>query len=483
MGIIDIFRKKTAANTRSYDAAQINYMTGDMPHGSNTSADSELLDQLPIMHTRAHDAARNSAIAVRLATASVARIIGHGHTPECADQDWMDIWERWAKTPYAHNRLTFGGVQTLIERTRYISGECWIQRVWVDDPTLPLPFLLRLIEPDQVDLQKSQDLPDGRIVQGVEYDLIGRWRGTWILPTHPGDSWFGGSMSSVFVPASDLAHRYTEDRPGQTHGVPETATVIRAMAAFERYLGYEIARKGGESSTVAVVTGGDAATSDDEDEDRRVAPKSSVVSDAFGRLVESWRPRQILYAPDGREIRFHAPASIGGFAEFAKQIIHWIAAGKSLPYYAVSGDLSQTTYSSARIGDVETRMWVKPMQTHELTPQVLDVVARWVTEAAIMTDQLPGAVSDYRVTWTPPAVEEHNREDAAKADAAEERFGYASHSDQVRKRGRNPGRTLQAIADDLQAQEDQGVVLDTNAKLTTSWLSSGQRPELQKQSE
>lgn len=485
MGALAGVVRQTAADLagtamRAYDAAARNYLTSSLP-STNTGPNVEVGESIEPLRALSADQMRNNPIAIRVRNATVARMIGHGHTPECDSDEWMKVWEEWRVNCYLHDRRTFEGVQELVERTKFDAGGCLVQRVWVDDPDLPLPMMLRVIEPDQIDRWKDGDTSDGGyIVQGRQFDRYGRPTGVWILDEHPGETTrLGRRLDSQFVSWKDLAYRFHEDRPGQVHAAPEITPVARALHAVERYISHEIVRKQRESSVVGVVVGGDDSE-DDTDTDNRTA---KAVTNARGQIVESWSPGQLLYAPAGREITFNQPAAIGGFREFITQILHWVAAGKSLPYFSVSGDLSQVNYSSARIGDVEARAWVRPTQINELDPQFLAVVARWVTEAAIVKGRLRGRVSDFVVRWQPPAVEEHNREEAAKADALEERFGYASHSEQVRKRGKNPKRLQAQQKADLESQAADGLVFDTNAKLTGSWLSTTERKEAEVKAE
>jgi capsid protein len=64
------------------------------------------------------------------------------------------------------------------------------------------------------------------------------------------------------------------------------------------------------------------------------------------------------YARGGKDIKFNAPATVGGYAEYKKAMLRTAAAGLRLPYELLSGDLSDVNFSSIRAGIVEFRRFV-----------------------------------------------------------------------------------------------------------------------------
>ena len=53
---------------------------------------------------------------------------------------------------------------------------------------LPVPLQLQVLEADHLDSGKTEELRDGGfILQGIEFDALGRRRAYWLYPTHPGD--------------------------------------------------------------------------------------------------------------------------------------------------------------------------------------------------------------------------------------------------------------------------------------------------------
>ena len=73
------------------------------------------------------------------------------------------------------------------------SGECLVRlRERRVEDGLPVPLQLQVLEPDHLDASKTGDLPNGGFVlQGVEFDALGRRRAYWL---YPGASRRGGDV-------------------------------------------------------------------------------------------------------------------------------------------------------------------------------------------------------------------------------------------------------------------------------------------------
>jgi lambda family phage portal protein len=109
---------------------------------------------------------------------------------------------------------------------------------------LPLPFQLEVLEPDFIDSTKDGPVANngGYMVQGVQFDPIGRLVGYWLYSQHPG-SYSGIAYESRLVPASEIAHIFRTDRPGQARGVTWFAPVILKMRDLADYADAQLVRQ------------------------------------------------------------------------------------------------------------------------------------------------------------------------------------------------------------------------------------------------
>ncbi len=134
---------------------------------------------------------------------------------------------------------------------RHVLGKTFELALLVEQRRPPCPELLA---------GKIGDLPNGGfIVQGVEFDPLGRRRAYWMFPVHPGEvaMFRRASLTSQPVPASSVLHLFDRLRPGQVRGVPWLAPVILKLRDLDEYDDAELVRKKIEACFAAFVTGSD----------------------------------------------------------------------------------------------------------------------------------------------------------------------------------------------------------------------------------
>ena len=180
------------------------------------------------------------------------------------------------------------------------------------------------------------------MLQGIEFDALGRRRAYWLYPTHPGDG--RGALVSHRVPADRVLHLFERLRPGQVRGVPWFAPVMLKLRDLDAYDEAELVRKKIEACFAAFVTGV---------QDEETLGKARTEAD--GSRIETFEPGMIEYLEPGRDVKFAAPSASGGYAEYMRMQLHAIAAGVGLTYELLTGDLSQVNYSSIRAGLIEFR--------------------------------------------------------------------------------------------------------------------------------
>ena len=308
---------------------------------------------------------------------------------KAADQLWLEF----AGHCDADGLTDFGGLQALVVRTMAESGEVLIRlRDRRVEDGLSVPLQLQVLEPDHLDSLKSGELPDGGfIVQGIEFDALGRRRAYWLFPTHPGDS-RGRALVSKPVPAAQVLHLYERLRPGQVRGVPWFAPVILKLRDLDDYDDAELMRKKIEACFAAFVTGA-------QDED--TLGKANI--NAAGDRIEAFEPGMIEYLEPGKDVKFATPSANGGYAEYMRLQLHAVAAGVGLTYELLTGDLSQVNYSSIRAGLIEFRRRMEALQWQVIVPGLCQPVwSRFVTLA-----QVAGKLPEGPITaeWTAPRFE------------------------------------------------------------------------------
>ena len=161
-----------------------------------SSADTEIGVAGALLRDRMRDLVRNHPHAAKAVAVLVNNIIGAGIMPRAASgDDTLDrkvdaLFERWTAECDADGQLDFYGLQTLICREMVEAGEVLVRRrLRRSSDGLPVPLQLQVLEADFLDATKSGVLGAGRLLQGIEFDPVGKRRAYWLHAEHPGDAY------------------------------------------------------------------------------------------------------------------------------------------------------------------------------------------------------------------------------------------------------------------------------------------------------
>jgi lambda family phage portal protein len=457
-----------------YDAAKAGRRTdGWMRPGS--SANAEVADSLTKLRDSMRDLVRNNPLARKAIWELKAKAVGTGITPQARTGDIKlnkrvdELFAKWAPECNAEGRrVGFYSMQALAARTIFESGECLARfRPRRKSDGLTVPLQVQLLEPDFVDHTKTEELKSGYVIQGVEFNKLGKEVACWLYPTHPGDvvntSWFrrGRNVSERIEaypdnPLAGLERGYIMERAGQVRGVPWGVASIMPMHDLDGYADAERVRKRVEACLAAFITSAESGTD----------PAIGVqTTDSNGNTVESFEPGMIVRTRPGESVTFAEPKAVGGYPEYIRGEQRTIAAGWLIPYEILTGDLSQINYSSYRGGLLSFRDIVEDFRWNILIPFFCDPVWRKFIQAAILAGLLPED-TPYDVEWAPPPFNLLDREAEALADIFELRIGKKSWPQLVGEQGLDAQKHLETIAEWNKKFDDLGVVLDCDPRKT-----------------
>lgn len=456
-------RQSFKALSRGYDGAAKGRRT-DGWRAAGTSADTEVANASALLRDRMRDLVRNNPHAAKAVSVLVNNIVGSGIIPRAAsgneklDAEVNRLWALWSARCDADGQLDFLGLQTLACRQMIESGEVLVRRrPRRASDGLDVPLQLQLLEADMLDGGRNGDLADGgRIVQGVEFDAIGRRRAYWLYAQHPGDNAVSlkRRIDSLAIPAADILHLYEKQRL-QVRGVPWGTPVMRTLRDLDDWTQAELVRKKTEACVVGIVLGADES-------DQGIAP--SVV-DSDGNRVEQFEPGLIAYARGGKDIRFNQPATTAGVGEWMRGQLHIVAAGFRLPYELLTGDLSQVNYSSIRAGLVEFRRLIDAVQWQLFVPMFCQPSWDWFTAQAWAAGLLPQP--KIAVEWQPPRFEAVDPLKDAMADLLAMRSGTMTLAQAIARQGNNPDAVLTEIAAMNAKIDALGIILDSDPRRVT----------------
>lgn len=406
------------------------------------SANAEIGTSLGRLRARSRDLVRNNPMAARAIQSLAGNAIGTGFMLKLP-KAVQPYWQAWTEYADADGELDYYGLQNLIARAVFESGECLVRlRQRLPSDGLEIPLQLQVLEPDHLDDAKSGGLPNGGwIWGGIEFDALGRRAAYWLFPEHPGEvaSFRRKSFESKRVPAEYVQHIYEKQRPGQARGVPRLAASMLRLRDLDDYEEAELVRKGYEACFMAIVIG--------KDGNRTLG--QAAVDPQTGKRVESITAGMIAYMDDAQDVRFGQPSPMGGYAEYTRSHLHAIAAGAGTTYEQMTGDLSQVNFSSARVGLIEFRRLIEVWQWLTFVPMHGTRAVRAWEQAARVAGKVRG--KPLPLQWTPPKWDyvDPGKEVAATRD--EIAGGLASLSEKLRARGFDPEAVFAEIGTDVQA--------------------------------
>lgn len=426
------------------------------PRRPGASANTDHASDAATLRTKARALVQNVPYMRSALDGLVAYTIGTGIVSRAIGRDaeaFNSAFDEWAKSCDADGRLNWYGMQAAAYRAMEQDGEVLI-RLRPRRPTdgLPIPLQLQLLEIDWLDASRHGLINGANVVNGIEYDALGKPAAYWLWDTHPGEiSMPRGRTSSTRVPASSIIHLFSPERPGQGRGFTRFASVISRVRDLQLYEDAELARKNLETR-LSVLASGDVSLMRDDDPTSSIKDPNQSGGD-LGELAGG----SIIQLPTGMETTVIEPKAAPGYVETVKHNLAMAAAGLGVPYALMTGDLSETSFSSMRGGWLDFRRRVSLVQWHVVIPGLVERVCIAAMDAAVLAGVIRRA--DRRFDHSTPKWEYINPEQDVKAEMLEISAGLTTPSEAARRRGyTNFDAVVAEAAKDFKKMENAGVL-------------------------
>ena len=384
----------------------------------------------------------------------VSYVIGTGISTRATGRQadaFNAAWEAWHKHCDADGRLQWYGLQAAAYRAMEQDGEVLI-RLRPRRPTdgLAIPLQLQLLEIDWLDTSRHGTIGGADVVNGIEYDALGRPAAYYLWDRHPGEMTLSRSLrtQSQRVPAKSIIHLYNPERPGQGRGFPRAACVIARARDLQLLEDAELARKNLESRAGMVASGDVQLLGDGP-------PPGTATTEETGNLGEL-AGGGILRVPAGLQLTAFEPKAVPGHVDNVKLQLQLIATGWGVPYELLTGDVSQTNFSSARVRRLDFKRLVEAIQWNVVIPRLVEAVAAAAQDAAALAGIITRA--DHKFEHNTPKWEYVNPQQDIEADQAEIEAGLSSISEKLRSRGYNPATVFEELKTDFQTLKASGVL-------------------------
>jgi lambda family phage portal protein len=424
-----------------------------------------------VLRSRARDALRNNPHANAACESFVANLIGTGIKPSSllSDEpdlrdDLMQLWLDWTDQADADGIADFYGMQTIVARSMFEAGECFIRyRPRKVDDGYPVPLQIQLLESEMCPYWFNMQAPNGNwIMNGIELDLLGKRAAYWFYPVHPGDMpiELTGTLYPVRIPASEVLHIFKCTRPGQMRGVPLITPALVRMFLLDQYDDAELERK-----RIAAMFAGFITTPTPEDVLPIDGMDTSAPQENIG--LSGLEPGTMQTLLPGENIVFSEPADVGGSYEayqYRQQLALFSAVGA--PYSLCTSDLRRANYSSLRGSIVEYRRKLEQFQHNIIVYQMcMPIWRRWLDTAVLAQSiELDASVSladqsNYqRAKWIPQRNDWVDPLKDRQAEKLAVDAGFKSRSDVVEAEGNDPEENDRRIAADKAREEDLDLI-------------------------
>jgi len=295
-------------------------------------------------------------------------------------------------------------------------GEAFVRFVTNEDGELRL----QMLEPSQIDSVSRDEFGRG-IVQGVEFDAFGRRAAYYVRED------LRTTSSPVRLPASEVAHIYSPRLPGQVRGLPILSPVATTILELDALQDALLAKARVSALHCAFVRDLDGAS-----------------GEAFGDQTDlSMEPGSVRVLPSGADVTFPPTSDFAGVDPFLKHMLRQVAAGTGTPYELLASDLSETSYSSAKMGRENWERRCRALRSSVLEYRFLLPCWKRFVALEILSGRInaPDYARDPRpyhaVTflWPAPAALDPFKE--ANADVTLLRAGIASRQEIIERRGRD----------------------------------------------
>lgn len=446
---------------RKYEAASKGRRTSGWITATNASANSVIAPALHIVRDRVRDLVRNNPYAGNAVSVIEGHTIGTGIMSSLSSsliskrylERLSSAWLDWCESVDSNSDglNNFYSSQALAMRSICESGEILVVRKWVnpnDGYSVSVPFQIELVEADLIDTNKTQTLANGNfVINGVEFNQKKKRVAYWLFSEHPGETLTGKKIETIRVDAKDVIHLFRVDRPGQVRGISWGAPTVIRLKDFDEFEDAQLIRQ-----KIAAMFAGFI-------KDMETPSDTTSAEDSFAKKLESGA---IEFLPPGKDIVFPNIPSASDDGHSVR-VLRAVAKGWGISYEALTGDLSQVNYSSARMGHLEFQRNVRKWQWNLIIPRFCNGVFKWFLESA----QVSGyQVDGVRSVWTPPKIEMIDPTKEIPAIVTAIRSGLQTLPDAIREQGNDVSKHLEEIKNSNDELDKLELILDCDPRKT-----------------
>jgi len=282
---------------------------------------------------------------------------------------------------------------------------------------------ITLLNPNQRDLNKQ----GMNIREGIEYDANGNEVAMWIKFPVSNQYTIGYiNHQPKRIPWENVIFFCEEITPGVRRGKSPLTSILPIVDQLEKIYGARL-----KQIQTSALFGG-----------VYISPEGESLTDNSEDF--SLEPGGILNLAMGSDFKTVNPSASPDFDQHIKRLLKTISASVGITYEALSGDLSDTNYSSYRGGALISRRKAEATRNLVLKPILGEIYRLWEA-VKIENNHLSESIEPQ---WIDPAWPEVDPLKSANADIALLQAGLKSRSEIIASRGRDPETVVSEIVED-----------------------------------
>lgn len=373
------FSKRSGYDSGSFARGGENWTPVD-----GRAEDINVMSRDTIRH-RARDLERNADYVEAAILAMERNVVGSGIRLDCKledtdlEQKIENLWERWchAENCDVTGRLCFCEILKMAVRRMMVDGGLLLVATYTGNKNFPLQLQIK-----EVDELNSGILFHGKnqVVGGIEIDASNRPVAYHFTVYDV----YGETGKIVRIPADRVIYLNRIKRTSQVREVSSFANVLSRLRDLNQFLNAVSVKERMLACLAVFVKKVNAALG---------LGRNQKVDKETGAKKRKLSPGMIMELDAGDEIQVVNPSGQASNAkDMVSILLRAVSSAMGLSYEAVSRDMSQSNYSSARQNLIEDRETYKEWQ-HYLSEHLCRKVYHWWLDSCVMAGGL--SIPDY----------------------------------------------------------------------------------------
>ena len=448
MAIFDIFRKSKPQQRKW--TTNLPSAPNALPNVALSPPDAEFAVALDKLKAQSRHEIKSGGLARGYLVTLQKNILGSkGLTLKSENAQVQEAWEDYIARGDvdATEELDWTSLQHMVLSELIADGECLVKII--HNQNHPYGLQIKILDTALLSTAtngrvNSQAGKNHTVSLGVERDQNGKVVAYHIspLPFNSGSllltSSYSAETRTVRVPSELILHVYQKLQPLSSRGAPWLAAALIPIANLRLFEQSELGAARLSARTLGFITQSGTENqewtppSDDDDEQPKLDTKNGAINQlAVGEGFQAWQPQH----------------PVNSYEAFCRSQKETIASAAGISYAALSQDLSNTSFSSARvglIGDMEFYAMARQLLISKFHQPLFE---RFVFNA-IAKGQLPmprdGNIAALtKARWIGKPLEHVQPREQARAAAEYVKLGIKTPSEYIRESGRNPSEVFE----------------------------------------